>query len=114
MGDKKESSSRILIRSHEGGFTKTFENPITCHDERFGDTKTPRSTQCYNLISTFLQALALRQFQVHPHIEKRSGHFQERIAASLGRQEEVSNVQEGSGKIYGKDTKADDKILDCE
>ena len=34
LGDRKESSSILLIRSHEGGVTKPFENQITCDDER--------------------------------------------------------------------------------
>ena len=49
--DKREPSSRILIRSHEGGFNKPFENKITCNDERMDTTKTPIPTNTYSLIS---------------------------------------------------------------
>ena len=39
LGDRKESSSRRLIRSHEGGVTKPFKNTITCHNERMDAKK---------------------------------------------------------------------------
>ena len=59
LGDRQESSSKILISSHEGGVTKTFENPIACHNERVDATKTPRPTKPSNLLFTLLSPLAL-------------------------------------------------------
>ena len=53
LGDGKESSSILLIRSHEGGVTKLFENQITCDDEREKKTITS-PTKTSNLFFTLL------------------------------------------------------------
>ena len=45
---------------HEGGVTKSFENPITCYDERVDTTKIPSPTKPYNSFSTLLSPLYLR------------------------------------------------------
>ena len=61
LGDKRESSSRKLIRSHKGGSNKPFENQIICDDEKVDAQKTPRLTKPSNLISNLLSNLASHQ-----------------------------------------------------
>ena len=41
LGDRKESSSRILIRYYEEGVIKPFKNSITCRNERKETKKHP-------------------------------------------------------------------------
>ena len=62
--DKRESSSRKILRSHEGGFNKPFEHKNTCNYESVETTKISKTTKPSNLIYTFLSPLALRKFQL--------------------------------------------------
>ena len=74
LGDKREPSSRKLIRSHEGGFNKQFEIKITCYYERVETTEMSRTTKPSNLIYTFLSTLALRQCQMRQSRQGVVGH----------------------------------------
>ena len=100
LGDKMESSSRKLIRSHKVEFNKPFKNQIKCDDEREDTTKTTRPTKHSNLFSTFLSPLALQQCQLHPHRRGIVGHAPDRVTARVAHQGEARQVPEiGGGKF---------------
>ena len=103
LGDKRESLSRKLIRSHEGKVTRTFKNKITFNDERVETTKTPRPTKPSNLISVFLSPLASWQCQLRAYRQGRLGRNPEISASRVDRGGELRHVSEGGGGNFGQD-----------
>ena len=102
LGDKMESSSRKLIRSHKVGFNKPFKNQIKCDDERADMKKTNRPTKPYNLFSTLLSPLELQQCQLRPHHQRKVGHAPDRVTARVAHQGEARHVSEGGGGKFGQ------------
>ena len=92
MGGRKEALFQKVIRSHEGGDTKLFKNPITCNNYRANTTKMPRPTKNYNLLSNVLSPLASRLYQLKSHIPRRVGHAPERAKANMDCEGEVRHV----------------------
>ena len=64
--DKREPSSRKLIRLHNGGVAILLVNVITYHNERVDATNIPIPIKTSDLFSTFLASLAFRKCQLCP------------------------------------------------
>ena len=114
LGDKRESLSRKLIRSHEGKVTRTFKNKITFNDERVETTKTPRPTKPSNLISVFLLPLVSWQCQLRACLQGRLGRNPEIAAARVDRGGELRHVPEGGAEKIVQYPEGGIASVDCE
>ena len=75
---------------------------ITYHNERVETTRTPSTTNPYNLISTLLFPLASRQCQLHPRRRVIVVHAPEILEASVDCEGEVRHVSEGVDGNFGQ------------
>ena len=103
LGYRKKSSPKRLISSNKGGVTKPFKYSITHYNDRLDATKTPRPTDIYNLLSTFISLLNSWQFQLRPRRQWRVGCVPDRVASSVDREREIRLVAEGVGGKFIQD-----------
>ena len=90
-----------MIRPHEGGVTKPFENQVTC-DDKIVNKKIPIPTNPTNLFYTLLSPLALPQCQMCPCLRWRVGQPPERVTEIVAYNGEVRHVPDGGGGNFGQ------------